>query len=116
LLKTRGFEVISTNYGEDGVQKARNESPDVVILDLMMLGMDGWQVCSAIRKFSAVPILILSALDNPGTVVSALDAGADDFLTKPVSSGVLISRLNTLTRRVLAQEAGTLIPVSRVSF
>jgi two-component system response regulator MtrA len=115
LLKTSGFEVVSSNYGADGILRAQNESPDVVILDLMMLEMDGWQVCSAIRKFSSVPILILSALDSPGTIVSALDAGADDFLTKPVSSSVLISRIKTLTRRVNAQEAGTLIPVSTAS-
>jgi DNA-binding response OmpR family regulator len=115
LLKTHGFEVISCNCGEEGVQKARNESPNVIILDLMMDGMDGWQVCAAVRKFSSVPILILTALDNPGTVVSALDAGADDFLTKPVSSGLLVSRLKTLTRRAYAKESGILIPVPRIS-
>ncbi|HBG75294.1 MAG: hypothetical protein A2X25_12410 [Chloroflexi bacterium GWB2_49_20] len=114
LLKTNGFEVLSCNCGDEGVQRARNESPNVIILDLMMHDMDGWQVCSAIRKFSSVPILILSALDNPGTIVSALDAGADDFLTKPVSSGLLVSRLKTLTRRVNAQDAGILIPVPHV--
>jgi len=115
LLKTRGFNVISSNNGEEGVQKTRNDSPDVIILDLMMNGMDGWQVCAAVRKFSSIPILILTALDNPGTVVSALDAGADDFLTKPVSSGLLVSRLNTLTRRMLTKEAGMFIPAPPIS-
>jgi two-component system response regulator ResD len=75
------------------------DSPDVIILDLMMPGMDGWQVCSQIRTFSSVPILILSALHSPGLVASALDAGADDYLVKPVPSGVLIAHLNKLTRR-----------------
>jgi len=112
MLKAHGFNVISSNSGEEGIKKARFDSPDVVILDLMMAGMDGWQVCSFIRQFSTVPILILSALDNSGTVVTALDAGADDYLAKPVSSGVLISRIKTLTRRVCAQEAGTLISVN----
>ncbi len=65
----------------------------------MMPGMDGWQVCSEVRKFSSVPIVIFSALDNPGLVASALDAGADDYLVKPVPSGVLIAHLNKLTRR-----------------
>ncbi len=115
LLKTRGFDVISSNNGEEGVQKARNDSPDVIILDLMMNGMDGWHVCAAIRKFSSIPILILSALDNPGTIVSALDAGADDFLTKPVSSGLLVSRLKTLTRRVSTKETGIFLPSPPIS-
>jgi two-component system KDP operon response regulator KdpE len=115
LLKTRGFDVISSNNGEEGVQKAHSSSPDVIILDLMMNGMDGWQVCAAVRKFSSIPIIILTALDNPGTVVSALDAGADDFLTKPVSSGLLVSRLNTLTRRISTKEAGLFIPAPPIS-
>jgi DNA-binding response OmpR family regulator len=110
LLNRRDFNVISCNSGEEGVQKARNESPDVIILDLMMKGMDGWQVCTAVRKFSSIPIIILSALDNPGMVVSALDAGADDFLTKPVSSGLLVSRLNTLTRRTSSKETDVYLP------
>jgi two-component system KDP operon response regulator KdpE len=70
----------------------------------MMPGMDGWQVCAQVRSFSAVPILILSALDSPGMVASALDAGADDYLVKPVPVGVLIAHLNTLTRRPSAKK------------
>jgi DNA-binding response OmpR family regulator len=99
LLKTHGFKVLTANTGEDGVAITRKDSPDVIILDLMMPGMDGWQVCSQIRTFSSVPILILSALHSPGLVASALDAGADDYLVKPVPSGVLIAHLNKLTRR-----------------
>jgi len=99
LLKTHGYEPISANNGMDGINAVRESSPDVVILDLMMPGMDGWQVCSEVRKFSSVPIVIFSALDNPGLVASALDAGADDYLVKPVPSGVLIAHLNKLTRR-----------------
>jgi len=99
LLKTYNFEVIAANSGEDGVQQLREHQPDVVLLDLMMPGMDGWHVCKAVREFSNVPILILSALDNPGMVASALDAGADDYLIKPVPSGVLVAHLNRLVRR-----------------
>ncbi len=99
LLKTHGFDVITANSGMDGVKSVQEFSPDVVILDLMMPGMDGWQVCTAVRKFSSVPILIFSALDSPGMVASALDAGADDYLVKPVPSGVLIAHVNKLTRR-----------------
>ena len=99
LLKTHGFDVVIANTGQDGVNTTRDESPDVIILDLMMTGMDGWQVCKEIRNFSSVPILVFSALDSPGIVASALDAGADDYLVKPISSGVLIAHLNKLTRR-----------------
>jgi DNA-binding response OmpR family regulator len=99
LLRTHGFSVVSANSGEDGVRILREFVPDLIILDLMMQGMDGWKVCSEIRKFSSIPILIFSALDNPGMVASALDAGADDYLIKPVPSGVLIAYIYKLTRR-----------------
>ena len=99
LLKTHGFKVLTANTGEDGIAITRQDSPDVIILDLMMPGMDGWQVCKQIRSFNNVPILVFSALDSPGMVASALDAGADDYLVKPVPSGVLIAHLNKLTRR-----------------
>lgn len=99
LLKSHGFEVITANSGVDGIQMIREKLPEVVILDLMMPGMDGWEVCKTVRSFSNVPILILSALDSPGMVASALDAGADDYLIKPVASGVLIAHLNRLIRR-----------------
>lgn len=99
LLKRRGFEVFTANTGEDGIRMIRAIMPDVVILDLMMPDVDGWQVCARMREFSSAPILILSALDNPGMVASALDAGADDYLIKPVPSSVLIAHLQNLTRR-----------------
>jgi two-component system response regulator MtrA len=99
LLKTHGFDVLIANSGAEGVARTRKEFPDVIILDLMMPDMDGWQVCTQIRTFSTAPILIFSALDSPGMVASALDAGADDYLTKPVPTGLLIAHLNQLTRR-----------------
>jgi len=99
LLRARGFEVYTANSGEDGIKKMSELSPDVLILDLMMSGVDGWEVCSKVRKFSTTPILILSALDTPGMVASALDAGADDYLIKPVPNSVLIAHLHNLARR-----------------
>ena len=99
LLKTHGLDAYMANSGKEGLHMIHKLSPDVVILDLMMPGMDGWQVCTQIRSFSAVPILILSALDSPGLVARALDGGADDYLAKPVPSGVLMAHLNTLVRR-----------------
>jgi DNA-binding response OmpR family regulator len=104
LLKTHSLDVYMANTGEDGIRLTHEISPDVIILDLMMPGMDGWQVCTQVRLFSKVPILVLSALDNPGMVASALDAGADDYLVKPVPIGVLIAHLNSLTRRPVTRQ------------
>jgi two-component system, OmpR family, response regulator len=111
LLRSRGHDAHMANTGQDGIKMIRDLSPDVVILDLMMPGMDGWHVCTEVRKFSDVPILILSALDSPGMVASALDAGADDYLVKPVPSGVLMAHLNNLTRRRTAAAAKQSKPV-----
>ncbi|MGB8212249.1 MAG: response regulator [Anaerolineales bacterium] len=104
FLRTHGLDAYMANSGEDGLRLMRKLSPDVIILDLMMPGMNGWQVCTEIRSFSNVPILILTALDNPGMVASTLDAGADDYLVKPVPSGVLIAHLNTLARRAVTEK------------
>jgi two-component system response regulator MtrA len=99
LLETHGFEMVTAHSGGEGISMIRTLSPNVVILDLMMPDLDGWQVCTAVRKFSSVPILVLSALDSPGLVTSALDAGADYYLAKPVPCEVLIAYVNKLTHR-----------------
>lgn len=90
--------IFTSNSGPEGVEIAASENPDIIILDLMMPEMDGWEVCRIVREASNVPILIMSAIDNPGLIAKALDAGADDFLVKPVPSGVLIAHIMNLTR------------------
>ncbi len=99
LLEPAASKVLTANSGPDGIHLAKTEQPDVLILDLMMPDMNGWQVCKAVREFSKVPIMILSALDSPGLVAAALDAGADDYLIKPVPSSVLVAHINNLVRR-----------------
>lgn len=99
LLKTHGFDVLSANSGAEGIQLAREKGPNVILLDLMMPDVDGWQVCKAVRQFSSAPILILSAINDPRMVASVLDAGADDFLVKPVPSGVLVAHIRKMVRR-----------------
>ena len=99
LLRGQDIQIRSVCIGEEGVQSVQDNPPDVVILDLLMPGMDGWQVCENIRSFSDVPVLILSALGAPGSVARALDAGADDYLIKPVHASLLATRLRTLVRR-----------------
>jgi len=99
ILEPNSFEVIVSNSGPEGIEAAQKTNPDVIILDLAMPDMDGWEVCQAVRSFSEVPILILSAISNPGMVAKALDEGADDFLLKPMTSSVLIAHLNRLVWR-----------------
>jgi DNA-binding response OmpR family regulator len=99
LLKSQGFEVFATNNSADGLSMIRELEPDLVVLDLMMPEMDGWEVCRAVRQFSQVPIIILSALNDPSMIASVLDAGADDYLTKPTPSRVLVAHINRLAKR-----------------
>src|SRR5688500_15728642 len=115
LLKSNGFEVSATNNSSEGLSMIRDISPDVVILDLMMPEMDGWQICKAVREFSQVPIIILSALNDPSMIASVLDAGADDYLTKPTPSRVLIAHINRLINRTSSpsSNASMSAPITR---
>jgi DNA-binding response OmpR family regulator len=91
------FETRVVNSGQEGIKAAREMEPDVVVLDLMMPGMDGWQVCREIRKFSHVPILVLSAVVDSNLVIQVLEAGATDYMVKPVPPRALISYVKRLT-------------------
>ncbi len=99
LLAPAQYEVVTANNGQDGINLAKTFDPDIVLLDLMMPEMTGSQVCKRIRKFSNVPIIIMSALDNPTLVVDALDAGADDYLIKPVPNRILTAQMEKVVRR-----------------
>jgi len=99
LLRSQGFDVIATNSSSDGLGYVREAEPDMIVLDLMMPEIDGWEVCRSVRTFSQVPIIVLSALNDPSMVASVLDAGADDYLTKPTPSRVLVAHINRLIRR-----------------
>lgn len=99
MLRGQDMQVRPAFTGEDGIAACREMAPDLVILDLMLPQMDGWEVCRELRAFSDVPILVLSALGAPGCVARALDAGADDYLIKPVHATLLASRIRTLVRR-----------------
>ncbi len=99
LLKSQGFDVTATNNSGEGLNLIREKQPDLVVLDLMMPDIDGWEVCKSVRAFSQVPIIILSALNDPSMIASVLDAGADDYLTKPTPSRVLVAHINRLVKR-----------------
>lgn len=98
-LEPKKFEVITANSGSVGINLAREKNPDVIMVDLVMPEMGGLTVCDEVRKFSSVPILVLTAVSKPGTLSEALEHGADDYLVKPVKSSVLTAHLNRLVRR-----------------
>ncbi len=104
LLRSHGMNVISCNSGMEGIELARAEKPDIIILDLLLPGTNGWEVCKKLRTFSSIPIAILSALDDPSVISSALDAGADDYMTKPITSQELFAHIRNLTRRYTVEK------------
>ena len=106
LLRSYGLEVTTINDSQGGIDLAKSEAPDIILLDLMMPGKTGWDVCREIRTFSKVPIAVLSAIDDPVMVASALDAGADDYMVKPIPSGELLAHINNLTRRAVVEKGG----------
>ena len=98
-LRARGYEVDTAATGEDALISASKHKPDVVILDLGLPGIDGIEVIHALRGYSDVPILVLSVRENESDKVMALDAGADDFITKPFGMDEIIARLRAALRR-----------------
>jgi len=99
-LKHQGYVVETTNNGLEAIQKAKEIQPDLILLDIMLPGMDGFEVCRVIRRDMNVPILMLTARDDEIDRVVGLEVGADDYLTKPFSMRELIARIKALLRRV----------------
>lgn len=99
-LTVEGYRVQSANDGPTAIELARTVSPDLIILDIMMPVMDGYEVCRRIREFSSTPILMLTANIQDQQVASGLDSGADDYVTKPYSAVQLLARVRALLRRV----------------
>jgi two-component system alkaline phosphatase synthesis response regulator PhoP len=99
-LDQAGFEVAVAYDGKKAMQIARNDRPDLVILDLMLPEMDGWDVCRALRKESDVPIIMLTARVEESDKLIGLELGADDYVTKPFSPRELVARVRSVLRRV----------------
>ena len=99
-LEKNGFRVLVAGDGLSGLAAARRESPDLVLLDLLLPGLDGREVCRRLRAESAVPILMLTALAEDSDQIVGLELGADDYLTKPFSPAVLVARVRAALRRV----------------
>jgi two-component system KDP operon response regulator KdpE len=100
LLRTRGYDVLSAMSGRAALDVVERDKPDLVILDLGLPDMQGVDVCRRIRQSSNAPILVLSARGAEGDKVNALDAGADDYVTKPFSAEELLARIRVCLRRV----------------
>jgi DNA-binding response OmpR family regulator len=99
-LRHLGHEVLARGDGEAGIAAIWAHEPDVVVLDVMLPGADGFEVCRRVRAFSAVPIVMLTARTDDMDVVAGLEAGADDYLAKPVQPRVLEAKLKAVLRRV----------------
>jgi DNA-binding response OmpR family regulator len=104
-LRTEGFGVVVAGDGLAGVERFEETGPDLVILDLMLPGIDGLEVCRRIQKDGHVPILMLTALDGETDTVVGLAVGADDYVAKPFSPRELVARVKAIMRRFEAAEA-----------
>jgi two-component system, OmpR family, alkaline phosphatase synthesis response regulator PhoP len=110
-LQKEGYEVVTAKNGNDALDLAKKHQPDLIILDIMMPGKNGIEVCNILRlqpAFNDTLIIFLTALSDEGTEVKGLETGADDYLTKPVSPKVLVSKVNALFRRVNKEDNGIL--------
>jgi two-component system KDP operon response regulator KdpE len=107
-LERQDYEVIAAYNGSEGLRKFRENHPDLVILDIMMPDMDGWEICRSLREMSPnVPILILTVLKEKANVVRGLALGADGFVAKPFRPGELVARIQAILRRVNMMEASS---------
>jgi two-component system KDP operon response regulator KdpE len=105
-LVAHHYEVVEARTGEDALQRIPEEMPNLVLLDMNMPGMDGLETCRAIREGSEVPVIILSVRSNEKDKVAALDAGADDYVTKPFGIEELLARIRAAMRRSPASSEG----------
>ncbi|MGF1456153.1 MAG: PleD family two-component system response regulator [Alphaproteobacteria bacterium] len=101
------YDVVTATSGEAGLQRARSDPPDLVLLDVMMPGLDGFQVCRFFKadpQLAHIPVVLVTALSRPEDRVKGLEAGADDFLTKPVDTMILMARVKNLVRTKIAMD------------
>ena len=110
-LQMEGYEVVAAKNGDEAIEAAKKFHPDLIILDIMMPGKNGIEVCNILRtqpEFEETLIIFLTALSDESTEIKGLETGADDYLSKPVSPKILTSKVNSLFRRVNKEEKGVL--------
>jgi DNA-binding response OmpR family regulator len=103
MLELENFEVFTANCGEAALKSFDKDNPDLVLLDIMMPDMDGYQVCRRIREFSQVPIIMVTARGDDNEKVTGLNIGADDYVTKPFAASELAARVRAVLRRTIDQ-------------
>ena len=106
-LEAAGYEVLTAASGEEALLLVAKKIPDLIILDIRLPGIDGYEVCTKIREFSSVPIIMLTAKGEEQEKVQGLRLGADDYVTKPFGADELMARVETVLRRSLVPEAKT---------
>ena len=110
-LSAEGYQVITARNGDDALEKARQTKPDLIILDVMMSGKNGIEVCNLLRlqpAYNNTLIIFLTAMSDEGAEIKGLETGADDYITKPISPRVLLSKVNALFRRVSNEETSVI--------
>ncbi len=104
-LKVSGYEVIIASNGVDALEQVQAQEPDLMVLDIMMPRMDGFETLKELRSFSSVPVIVLSAKGSNAEKVKGLDLGADDYLSKPFSPDELVARIEAVRRRLAPAES-----------
>ena len=99
-LEDEGWTVDEAESGEEAIEKFQSSNPDVVLIDIMLPGMDGFELCRTLRRTSDVPVVMVTARNDTHDVVAGLEAGADDYLTKPFAPKELSARIRALLRRI----------------
>ncbi len=107
-LERESYEVVEAPNGVEGLKKWKSENPDMLLLDVMMPIMDGWEVCRTIREESNVPIIMLTAKGETSDRVSGLEMGADDYIVKPLEMREVIARIRAVFRRLAPEDSGKL--------
>ena len=115
-LQSLGYEIEVAGKAVDGFGKAYRTKPDLIILDVMLPGMDGWQICQRFRAMTDIPILFLTALGSEDDIVKGLTLGGDDYLVKPVTMSVLAARVKALLRRANGSQNAGSAPSSVVEY
>jgi two-component system KDP operon response regulator KdpE len=111
VLQGQGYSFIEAQTGQEGLVQAATRSPDIILLDLGLPDIDGLEVTRRLREWSDIPIIVLSAREQEQDKIRALDAGADDYLTKPFGAGELLARIRVAIRHKVMQQSTTGEPV-----
>lgn len=110
-LQGNGYRLVESVTGQDGLTQVATRNPDVVLLDLGLPDIDGLEITRRLREWSKVPIIVISAREQEEDKIKALDAGADDYLTKPFGAGELLARIRVALRHVITQNGGSENPL-----